>query len=111
MKCLLCDKEYEQKRRKVPFCYDCLPSGYKGGTEKRKLWKKYVIKVKGGKCCKCGYDKCQEALDLHHRDGNIKTETPTELLRNAQNWEDIEKEIEACDLLCANCHREIHASE
>lgn len=111
MKCWLCEKEFDPKQRKMPFCFDCLPSGYSGGTIRGKLWKRYAVKLKGGKCCKCGYDKCIEALDLHHPQDMVKTDSPTELFRYAKKWEDIEKEINECELVCANCHREIHAKE
>ena len=28
--------------------------------------KQRIIDVMGGKCALCGYDRCNEALDLHH---------------------------------------------
>ena len=60
---------------------------------------------------KMTYDKCIEALDLHHPQDTAKTDRPAELFRYAKKWEDIEKEINECELVCANCHREIHAKE
>lgn len=68
--------------------------------------KEYIIKMLGGKCMRCGYDKCTEALDLHHKDPSVKEFTLS------QRWtcklEDLIKEASKCELLCANCHREEH---
>ena len=33
---------------------------------------KQAVKLLGGKCCICGYDKCIDALVFHHRDPSIK---------------------------------------
>lgn len=72
---------------------------------KRKL---ELIKLKGGKCEKCGYDKNIAALDFHHTDPNEK-EIKLDV-RNLANtkMEKLIKEAVKCDLLCSNCHRETH---
>ena len=63
---------------------------------------------KYGSCCKiCGYDKCKRALEWHHLDPSKKEITPTKVF--SRNWEKIQKELDKCVLLCANCHREVHA--
>lgn len=69
--------------------------------EKRKL----LIKYKGGKCEKCGYNKCIEALDFHHLDPSQKE---FGLSSNSYSLEKMKKEADKCILVCANCHREIH---
>lgn len=61
----------------------------------------------GGKCACCGYDKCQSALELHHINPNEKSFTISEHCN--WGWEKIKNEIKKCVLICANCHREIHA--
>lgn len=68
----------------------------------------FIIAMKGGACMSCGYARCRDALEFHHRDPvsktfdlNMANMTKAKLL--------IEAELEKCDLLCANCHREIHA--
>jgi hypothetical protein len=78
--------------------------------------KQYINNLKENiKCQKCGYNKCIVALDYHHldpskKDFNIATtrvrNINTEYSRNL-----IEKEIEKCIVLCANCHREFHYLE
>lgn len=62
------------------------------------------IKLKGGKCEKCGYNKCPAALQFHHLDPNIKDFT----LASCKSKPAFFREIEKCILLCANCHAEEH---
>lgn len=72
---------------------------------KRKL---ALIKMKGGECEKCGYKKNIAALEFHHRDETTKKFRLD--IRNMSNrsFEKLLEEINKCDLLCANCHREEH---
>lgn len=39
----------------------------------RLLQKKRIIYVMGGCCALCGYDKCSDAMELHHIDPTKKT--------------------------------------
>lgn len=66
-----------------------------------------AIAYKGGKCEKCGYNKCAAALDFHHRD---PTQKELNIGGKAQTWAwaRIKAELDKCDLLCSNCHREVH---
>ncbi len=60
----------------------------------------------GGECKLCGYDKCIDALEFHHlRD---KKETPSYVIMRWA-WKRALKELKKCIMVCANCHREIHA--
>ena len=76
-------------------------------SERRRKLKDMAIKYKGGKCEKCGYNKCNGALDFHHlnpleKDFSISSTGTT------KSFERIKKELDKCILVCANCHREIH---
>ena len=44
-----------------------------------------AIEYKGGKCIKCGYDKCYSALAFHHRDPNKKEMAWTH--RRKRRWD------------------------
>jgi hypothetical protein len=44
----------------------------KAVTEWRRRTKQKLIEHMGGKCVCCGYDKCQRALQFHHKDPNNK---------------------------------------
>lgn len=62
----------------------------------------------GGKCIRCGYNKYPEVLEFHHKYPSQKNFNIS-LKGHCRSWERVRKEIEKCSLLCANCHRELHA--
>lgn len=68
--------------------------------------KEKAIEYKGGRCKKCGYDRCINAFDFHHLDPNEKEINISMILNNS--WDIIKKELDKCVLLCSNCHRELH---
>ena len=71
--------------------------------------KQQAVEYKGGSCVKCGYNKSISALDFHHRDPSKKEFGINR--GQGRSFETIKHELDKCDLLCANCHREIHESE
>lgn len=72
---------------------------------RRLALKERAIAHLGGRCQLCGYDQCLAALDFHHPDGRDKEF----VISSKASWKAIEPELGKCDLLCANCHREVHA--
>jgi hypothetical protein len=77
-------------------------------SQRRK--KQHAVDVFGGKCCICGYNKCIEALDFHHLNKAEKEESPSKIILR-WSFEKAKIELDKCILVCANCHREIHAAE
>lgn len=82
-------------------------------TPKKELEKSYykrtkekLIEYKGGKCQVCGYNKCASALEFHHLDPSQKDFT---ISGGTKSFENLKPEVDKCILVCANCHREIHA--
>lgn len=66
-----------------------------------------LISLFGSKCCICGFNKFQEALEFHHVNPEEK-----ELKLSANVMVALDKQIKEarkCILVCANCHRGIHA--
>ena len=64
--------------------------------------------TQGGSCISCGYDKNTSALEFHHR---VPADKSFQLdLRSLSNrsWANILSEVKKCDLLCSNCHKELH---
>lgn len=75
----------------------------------RKKIKEIAITAMGGGCQICCYNKCTTALELHHINPEDKDFGFGFLLASCRNWKVIYDELAKCVLLCANCHREIHA--
>lgn len=88
------------------YCKDC--SKYDTLLRMREF-KVKCLDYRGGKCIKCGYAKCPNALDFHHRDPTQKEFGISMFSRNTTVLSDkIKVELDKCDILCANCHREFH---
>jgi len=77
--------------------------------KRKKKIKLMAVSYKGGCCQECGYHKCNDALEFHHLD---PTQKDFEISGRgmSRSWEKVEKELDKCVMLCANCHREAHAS-
>lgn len=72
--------------------------------------KEKCVAYLGGRCIRCGYKRCVNALEFHHRDPTTKRFA---IAGGAytRRWEAVKAELEKCDLICANCHREIHEQQ
>lgn len=72
---------------------------------KRKL---HLINLRGGKCEKCGYCNNLAVLEFHHLDPTKKDSQldMRSLSNSTMSW--ILKEFDKCQVLCSNCHRELH---
>lgn len=72
--------------------------------------KERLAELKTGKAClHCGFDD-PRALDFHHRDPDTK-EFQISTKAWQVSWARLLAEVEKCDILCANCHRILHALE
>ena len=68
--------------------------------------KEKLIKIFGGKCKICGYNKYVGALDFHHL--NPKTKSFALSVKGlCYSWNTVKKEAEKCIILCKNCHTEV----
>ena len=63
------------------------------------------VEYLGGKCEICGYNKNIHALDFHHRNPEEKDFAIGE---SDFSFEKLKPELDKCQLVCSNCHREIH---
>jgi hypothetical protein len=71
--------------------------------------KEKIVASMGGCCQICKYDRCNSALELHHIDPNEKELSFSSIRANPKSIDKIIEELKKCILLCANCHREVHA--
>ena len=76
--------------------------------KRRRKVRLMAVQYKGGHCSRCGYDKCVEALEFHHLDASQK-DFGISSKGYTRSWQKVREEIEKCVLVCANCHRELHA--
>lgn len=111
--CLTCnttqsqDNFYKRGKKYMSHCKTCYQIKY---TQRSRDNKQQAIDYLGGKCSKCGYNKCNAALDFHHVDSTTKEYSVAHLMKST-NWNKLKVELDKCVLLCANCHREHHSSQ
>lgn len=79
-------------------------------SEQRRKVKLQCVEYKGGKCVRCGYNKCPAALVFHHPDPNGK-DFAISSNGISRSFEKCKPEIEKCILLCTNCYAEVHFEE
>lgn len=60
-------------------------------------------------CIKCGEDRWW-VLDFHHRDPSTK-EGNIAKLKYKLGRKKMMEEVNKCDVLCSNCHRDLHYQE
>ena len=111
--CILCQTSFIPNNPNRKYCYECSPEGVSAAESlrrKKRSLKHYLITLKGGKCQKCGYDKCEGSLQFHHRNPVEKEFNFSHINLNDSNFSlnILLLELEKCDLLCANCHSEHH---
>lgn len=66
------------------------------------------VEQRGGKCELCGYDKNYAALTFHHTDPSVKERGLASGIMASNSLETMQREITKCQLLCYNCHAELH---
>lgn len=103
-------------------CRTCPTTGeenfYKSARYQCKVcWNKRTIRAQqdnvkavkdhyGGKCVRCGYNKCYDALEFHHTDPTQKEFHLGE--KRGLAFDKLVAELDKCIMVCRNCHAEIH---
>jgi Pyruvate/2-oxoacid:ferredoxin oxidoreductase delta subunit len=82
-------------------------------TYRKNITKKTLLEYKGLSGCEiCGYNKCMGALDFHHPDSDDKDFILSSIVVVYKSVSDlkekIENELDKCQVVCKNCHAEIH---
>jgi hypothetical protein len=102
--CVECGRQYVYLRKSggsMGRCNTCWTN------EKRAKLRARLIDYMGGVCMGCGYSRCQKALEFHHVNPSDKSFSLSD--HNYVPWSKARVEADKCVLLCANCHREVHA--
>lgn len=108
--CIQC-KQYKDKEKDYYWsnghtrniCKKCVKENEKKKYQKRR--EQFIEYKKSLKCKKCGEERYY-LLDFHHRDPKEKDFVISD--RTRSNFKNLKEEIEKCDVLCSNCHREWH---
>ncbi len=99
--CRECKRKYVyliEKGHQANLCNSCEQS------LRRRRFTKMAIEHKGGRCVLCGFTGDHRAFDFHHRNPTEKDYNLSARI-GRYSWEKLKKELDKCDLLCANCHR------
>lgn len=113
-KCVTCKKNLTGRQRK--FCstkcknqntnnkhQNYIAQQQRGYERKAKL-----LKIKGGECEICQYKKNTSALCFHHIEPKNKSFQIDIRHCSNKSWDKLLKEVKKCQLLCLNCHAEVH---
>lgn len=85
---------------------------YKNREDLYKAQKNYRIKIRstlldylsGRSCIDCD-EKDPIVLDFDHKNPDDKFKSISKMLSGHYSWKSILKEIQKCEIRCANCHR------
>ena len=75
----------------------------------RRRTKSRLVALLGGECNYCNTVYHDEAYDIHHIVENDKGFGFGAIMAHPQAWDTLVTEAKKCMLLCANCHRQLHA--
>ena len=125
-KCPLCKKEkklgdfnIKNKLKKTPSSYCILCSRIyvnehylknkkyyidKTGRHREEM-RKYIQGQKNKSCIDCNIFYPSYVMDFDHRNRKEKKYEVSIMARRGYSLKNIKKEIQKCDLVCANCHR------
>ncbi len=111
--CANCHRKLHEKLRKEEKVNKRVLSEKYHAVYTRKRYKKKVDrfeswKIAQGGCCRC-VETTPICLDFHHRVPHEKSFNISRGLRRWYSWNEIMEETAKCIIVCANCHRKLHA--
>jgi hypothetical protein len=94
------NREYARNKRKDPY--------FRKDKRMRNNDKVNILRdeLRKDGCILCGYIKCSAALEFHHVGDDKEGE-----LSKIRSTGSFMREAAKCIVVCANCHREIHAGQ
>lgn len=96
-----------QKAYKIDYYNKNKESHYKRNKLTELKLASFIKDLKKEGCFSCG-ESSVECLDFHHLNP-LEKEIEVSLLTRRGSKKRILKEVEKCIILCANCHRKVHA--
>jgi hypothetical protein len=120
--CTICKQElpienfYKDASRKGGFshrCKNCEKEKVKQYDAPFKDKIKELLDIEKSKGCHYCPESTPECLDFHHRNPKDKKYSVSTMLFFGHNHtiEKVKAELEKCIVICANCHRKLHAGK
>lgn len=100
--CKSCDREKHRLRMADPAQREKSRNRVK---KTQKLIREIVSLEKSSGCSLCGYNKTPTAIEFHYINQQDKENTISQI----KTFATLSAEIDKCIMVCANCHRELHA--
>lgn len=109
--CEICNEKFETNSYSRIYCYKCSGESTRNDnltrkhqkTILRRSMKLQAIKLLGNKCSICGYDRCIDALEFHHKNPSEKEFKLGS--GNTMSWKEYKFEAMKCVLVCSNRHK------
>ena len=106
-----CTKHGEVKHfKRLDGTFRCGKCASEWVINSRRRKKEKLVKMFGGKCSICGYDKYSGGLDFHHTNPKNKS-FALSVKGLSYSWASLTAEAEKCVLVCKNCHAEIESKK
>lgn len=112
MNCVKCNNELSGQQTR--FCsIRCKNKYYQNNSyqkqQERGIKRKdKLIEKSGGKCEICGYNRSRVSLSFHHIDPSEKSFGLDARNISNRSMKSVLEEYKKCQLLCLNCHSELH---
>lgn len=100
------DFHYSHKEQRIrSICKRCATDSV---LARQRAFKQQCLDYKGNTgCTRCGYNKTNVALEFHHRNPAEKDFSMAKF-KMYKLIDIVKEELDKCDVLCSNCHKEVH---
>ncbi len=106
------EKQRERNREYQKKHYQKKKDYYKNKAKEYKVRvKEQFDEFKKSLSCKICGENHPATLDFHHKNPEEKEIIISKAVGRNWGWNSLKKEIDKCDVLCANCHRKLHYNE
>jgi hypothetical protein len=80
-------------------------------TARKEMLRQYLLDYKKRSHCKICLISDPVVLQFHHRNPSEKDISISNVVSRGWSLTRLDKEIEKCDILCANCHLKFHSEQ
>jgi hypothetical protein len=98
-------KDPRAKASRLKHYYNNKEQYFERNRLKENEMREYLNNIKDVSCMDCNVKYPSYVMDLDHRDPMLKIENINDSIKRG-SWKKFLEEIEKCDVVCSNCHRE-----